>query len=72
MTNLGIIFTLVKEDKLRRTAIQESFSGKPQFKTKLTEYELIRTGKLETLMYDMDFSREEIVRLCEELIRKTS
>ncbi|NOG28538.1 ParA family protein [Lysinibacillus fusiformis] len=72
LVNLGIIFTLVKEDKQRRTAIQESFNDKPQFGTKITEYELIRTGKLETLMYDMDFSRDEIIRLCDELIRKTS
>lgn len=72
LENLGIIFTLVKEDKQRRTAIQESFRDKPQFGTKLTEYELIRTGKLETLMYDMDFSRDEIIHLCDELIRKTS
>ncbi|MBB5150568.1 ParA family protein [Ureibacillus thermosphaericus] len=72
LVNLGIIFTLVKADKQRRIAILENFKNDPQFNTKIREYERIRTGKLETLMYDMDFCREEIVQLCKELIDKTT
>ncbi|AWI12645.1 hypothetical protein CQJ30_11075 [Caldibacillus thermoamylovorans] len=72
LENLGIIFTLVKDDKQRRNAIQEKFKNEPQFATRITEYEYIRTGRLETLMYDMDYSRNEIIQLCQELINKTT
>ncbi|MCY7910408.1 MULTISPECIES: ParA family protein [Bacillus] len=68
--NIGIVFTLCKEDRLGRIAVQETFEDKPHFENKITEYERIRTGKLATLMYDMEFSKDEIISLCDEFITK--
>lgn len=65
--NLGIVFTLCKE-RQGRLAIQASFENDPTFESRLTEYERIRTGKLSTLMYDMDRSRPDIMQLCEEFV----
>ncbi|MED4526060.1 MULTISPECIES: ParA family protein [Bacillus amyloliquefaciens group] len=70
ITNIGIVFTLCKEDRLGRIAVQETFEDKPHFENKITEYERIRTGKLATLMYDMEFSKDEIISLCDEFITK--
>jgi chromosome partitioning protein len=67
--NMGIVFTLCK-NKQGRLAIQESFKHDPTFETGLSEYERIRTGKLSTLMYDMDYTRLEIMELCKEFITK--
>lgn len=70
LINAGIIFTLDKPDKVRRTAIYDKFKEEPQFKQKLSEFEPIRTGKLSTLIYDMDFTREEIVTIANEFITR--
>lgn len=70
ITNIGIIFTLCKEDRQGRIAVQETFEDKPRFENKITEYERIRTGKLATLMYDMEFSKDDIISLCDEFITK--
>ncbi|MFH7820562.1 ParA family protein [Neobacillus thermocopriae] len=70
INNIGIVFTLCKEEKHGRRAIQESFGDSPQFENKISEYERVRTGKLSTLMYDMERSKDEIVNLCAEFISK--
>lgn len=69
INNLGIVFTLCKE-KQGRLAIQASFEDDPTFESRLTEYERIRTGKLSTLMYDMEKCRPDIIQLCEEFISR--
>ncbi|MNP74980.1 hypothetical protein D3C76_1719460 [compost metagenome] len=71
INNLGIVFTLCKE-RQGRLAIQDSFQGDPTFDTRLSEYERIRTGKLSTLMFDMEYSRDEILALCSEFILKST
>ncbi|WP_421383363.1 ParA family protein [Bacillus salacetis] len=70
ISNIGIVFTLCKEDRHGRIAIQESFEEEPHFSNKLSEYERVRTGRLSTLMYDMEYSKEEIIELCDEFVRK--
>lgn len=53
VTNLGIIFTLHKE-RTGRIAIQESFNEHPTFSVVIKEYERIRTGRVSSLMFDME------------------
>ncbi|MFL1674440.1 ParA family protein [Paenibacillus dendritiformis] len=71
ITNLGIIFTLHKE-RQGRLAIQESFEDVPKFKNVIREFERVRTGKVSTMMYDMETTRDEIETLCDEFIEKSS
>lgn len=70
--NIGIIFTLCKDERQGRNTVQESFEEEPHFENKITEYERIRTGKLSTLMYDMEFTKQEIINLCNEFIDKAN
>lgn len=72
LKNIGIVFTLSKNDRQGRNTVQESFTEDPYFDNKITEYERIRTGKLSTLMYDMEFCRQEIINLCSEFIDKVN
>ncbi len=71
LENLGIVFTLVKNEKVGRENIMDSFDSDDTFKTRITEYERIRTGKLSTLMYDMETTRCQIEALAQEVIDKT-
>lgn len=69
ISNLGILFTLYKERQGRK-AIQESFEGDPTFNSVITEFERIRTGKVDSFMYDMGSTKDEITNLCEEFIER--
>ncbi|UAT31316.1 AAA family ATPase [Bacillus badius] len=72
LVNLGIVFTLTKNEKVGRENIVESFKGVEAFRTRITEHERIRTGKLSTLMYDMEATRCQTVQLAQEIIDKTN
>ncbi|MBH0167568.1 AAA family ATPase [Fictibacillus sp. 7GRE50] len=67
--NLGIVFTLWK-NTAGRESIQEKFHGEPKFESVISEFERVRTGRLETFIYDMTTSREEIINLTREFIDK--
>ncbi|WP_253293331.1 MULTISPECIES: ParA family protein [Bacillus] len=67
--NLGIIFTLCR-NRAGRESVQEKFEDEPKFGSKISEFERVRTGKLETFMYDMTTSRKEIINLTNEFIKR--
>lgn len=67
---LGIIFTLYKEGKIGRETIKEHFAEKTVFENSLPEYERIRTGRMETFIYDMELTKKYIVDITQELINK--
>lgn len=69
--NLGVLFTLTKQEKVGRENIIASFEEIAAFSTRISEHERIKTGKLATLMYDMDSTRYQIVGLVEEIMEKT-
>lgn len=65
--NLGIIFTLWKNSAGREN-IQDKFTEEPTFSTKISEFERVRSGRLDTFLYDMQTSKEEIINLTQEFI----
>jgi chromosome partitioning protein len=67
---LGIVFTLVNSERMGRINVIDSFEGHQTFKNKIKEYERIRTGKLETFMLDMTSTKDDILNLTNEIIRK--
>lgn len=70
LVNLGIVFTLTKSEKIGRENIIDSFDESDSFDTRISDHERIRTGKLETLMFDMESTKHQIVDLAQELINK--
>jgi chromosome partitioning protein len=71
INNLGIIFTLCK-NSAGRESIQEKFSTEPRFESRISEFERVRSGRLETFIYDMATSRKEIINLTQELINRAN
>ncbi|MFI3685192.1 ParA family protein [Vagococcus fluvialis] len=67
---LGIIFTLFREDLVGRNDVVKSFYGSEVFDEKIYERERIRTGRMETYMSDMDITRDNIVALTQEFIKR--
>ncbi|APC44679.1 ParA family protein [Lactococcus petauri] len=67
---LGIIFTLFKEGKVGRENIGNKFEKQNTFSKKLIENEYIKTGKMESFMYDMISTKDNIVEITEEFIQK--
>ncbi|WP_088815766.1 MULTISPECIES: ParA family protein [Listeria] len=68
--NLGIIFTMVSQGKVGRSKILNKFTNEPQFYTKIVEREAIRSGKLTSLMSDMDICKENIESLGREFLKR--
>lgn len=77
--NLGIIFTLTSKSKdekervtrkVKRNDIQESFDTEKRFENTLYENERIRTGKLENFIYDMASTKDNIIEITNELLKK--
>lgn len=68
---LGIIFTLSK-DMAGRETIQEKFSEELTFRSKIPEHERVRTGRIQTFMYERSALKKAIIDLTEELIEKSS
>lgn len=66
---LGVIITLSKANRAKRQAIIDSFDD-IKFKNELYENEYIRSGNFETFIYDMSSTRENIIKLTNELIEK--
>lgn len=69
--DLGIIFTLYKESRVKRTHLTESFEEDPQFENKLNEYENIRSGNISTFLLDMATSADNIIDITQEFIEKS-
>lgn len=67
---LGIIFTLFKEGKIGRENIENKFQNENTFSTKLIENEYVKTGKMETFMYDMTSTKQNIIDITNEFIAK--
>lgn len=79
LNNLGIIFTLTSKSKdekervtrkVKRNDIQESFDTEKRFENTLYENERIRTGKLENFIYDMASTKDNIIEITNELLKK--
>lgn len=69
LQKLGVVITLSKMGKAKRSAIIELFND-VKFDTELYENEHIRTGNIENFIYDMDSTRENIIELTDEFITK--
>lgn len=67
---LGIIFTLYKEGKAGRESIENKFQSQNTFSEKLIENEYVKTGKMETFMYDMSSTKNNIINITTEFISK--
>lgn len=79
LTNLGVIFTLTSKvdknkdrvtKKVNRNSIQDSFNDEQRFKFTLYENEYIRTGKLESFIYDMTSTKSNIINITKEFLEK--
>lgn len=79
LTNLGVIFTLTSKvdknkdrvtKKVNRDSIQDSFNDEQRFKFTLYENEYIRTGKLESFIYDMTSTKSNIINITKEFLEK--
>ncbi|GEB75497.1 chromosome partitioning ATPase [Levilactobacillus brevis] len=70
LTNLGIIFTMSSTYRQKRTSISESFKNDPKFKNTLKENENIRTGNIENFIYDMSKTKDNIVDITNEFIKR--
>lgn len=77
LKNLGIIFTLTNRTidhkvvkKVKRNNIQESFKQEERFDNTLYENENIRTGKLNRFIYDMSSTKDNIIKITNELLKK--
>lgn len=71
LRDLGIIFTLYKESRVKRTQLTEAFKNDPQFENKLNEYEYIRSGNMSTFLLDMAKSKKNIIDITSEFIEKS-
>lgn len=67
---LGIIFTLVDSSRVGRENIKTKFDENIVFNNSISEFERIRTGKMQTFILDMESTKEEIINLTSELIDK--
>lgn len=67
---LGVVFTLVNNERLGRLSIIDSFDNHKTFRNRIREYERIRTGKLKTFMLDMSSTKGDIINLTNEFIQK--
>lgn len=65
---LGIVFTLFKEGMTGREAIKKDFSGNKTFTSVLHENERIKTGKMETFIYDMKRTKNDIINITQEFV----
>lgn len=70
LKNLGIIFTMYNENKQKRSNIINSFSNNITFTSKLYENENIRSGSIDNFLYDMQGTKENIIDITGELLRK--
>lgn len=68
---LGIIFTMVKFDKVGQQAIMQQFDEHNVFIHNVKEFERMRTGKLETFLWDMQTTKDDIINLTKELISRS-
>lgn len=65
---LGIVFTLFKEGMTGREAIKKDFSENKTFANVLHENERIKTGKMETFIYDMKRTQNDIINITQEFV----
>lgn len=65
---LGIVFTLFKEGMTGREAIKKDFSENKTFTSVLHENERIKTGKMETFIYDMKRTKNDIINITQEFV----
>lgn len=70
LKNLGILFTMYNENKQKRSNIIESFPDDITFTSKLYENENIRSGNIDNFLYDMQGTKENIIDITDELLRK--
>lgn len=70
ISNLGIVFTLTNDNRIKRKTIQESFDNKPRFLNGLKENENIRSGKISTFILDMPSTKDNIIELTTEFIER--
>lgn len=71
LVNLGIIFTMYNKDRQKRTNITNSFDDNEVFEQKLEENENIRSGNINNFAYDMQGTRENIIKITEEFLEKS-
>ncbi|HFJ9455962.1 ParA family protein [Bacillus albus] len=70
---LGIIFTMVRNSTTERRIIddvKEKYSSVKVFNSEMKYFQYNATGKLDTFMYDMATTEEEIVNITHELMEE--
>lgn len=67
---LGIVFTLDKPNRVGRNDIKDFFSSNETFINSMQEYERIRTGNIQTFLYDMETTKNDIINITTEYIEK--
>ncbi|WP_077736432.1 ParA family protein [Bacillus sonorensis] len=72
---LGVVFTMINSSRNRQSQIVEGLKKQYSdqikfFKHHSTEYEYIATGKIETFLYDMQTTKEEIINITKEFIEE--
>ncbi|MFT8409861.1 MAG: ParA family protein [Schleiferilactobacillus perolens] len=70
LINLGIVVNLWSEKKVGRQRILEDLSAENIFNTKISQYEVNRTGTGRTLMSDRQLNSKDIKDLANELLDK--
>ncbi len=70
ISQLGVIFTLYKEGRVGRQSIVNDFEAEGIFSNTLHENERIKTGKIQTFIYDMKGTQDDIINITNEFIEK--
>lgn len=70
LINAGIIFTMYNENRRKRTSIAKDLKNNNTLENPLLENENIRSGNLQTFLYDMVGTKDNILDLTKEIITK--